>query len=208
MLFKRHLTVTVIRLKTMGKLAYVPLLVIFIFLPLVFLLSYVLGRFEISIVIAMSKIILPIFSSWWILFILREFVESEGNEILYVYSEKSQCISVLLVTLFYLCCESAMMMLCMIFYPEIFLDYIHVTLLCVFYAGFSYFFVFLTKSIAITFIPLLVGAAMPFINKNFIGFNDSITLNDIFLYYVPVGVVGLVFFLIGHLLNKKFLKYN
>lgn len=212
MLFKKYLDVAMINFKTMGKLAFVPFFVIFGFIPFVFIVSYLVGNFTVDVITALPKLLLPMFSGWWILLFLREFIESDGNELLYVYSGKSQCTSVATLLIIYLLCESLLMGVCMIFYPQIFIDYIHLTLMCLLYGGFSYFFIFLTKSAAISFIPLLVGTILPFVSHDAIiftiGFSSDFGWQKIFTYYLPIGLMGIVFFLLGYLLNKKFLKFN
>lgn len=210
MLLKKHINVAFIQLKTTGKMFFVPIVCLFVVLPFIYFLSYrttgVDGLHTSTTVI--GNIIVPLFSSWWILMVLREYIESGGNEVLFVYDNKSQAFSVVLIWIFYVLCTGIHYLLLSVKLPTAGLDFIHVSLISGLYVGFTYFFVYLTKSISISFIPLLVYSVICFSNPEIIGFTSVISFAEIASKYLPQFLLGIVFFFLGHLLNKKFLKFN
>lgn len=210
MLFKKYLSITFIQLKTMGKLFYIPLICLFVVLPVIYILSYhaegVDGIATSTIII--GQILVPLFSAWWVLMVLREYVESDGNEILFVYGQKSQAVSVVLLWLFYVICTGIQYAFLSVKLPSAGLDFIHASLVSGLYVGFTYFFVYLTKSIAISFIPLLLYSVFCFMNPEIIGFTSSISWFEIASKYLPQFLLGIFFFFLGHMFNKKFLRFN
>lgn len=82
-----------------------------------------------------------------ILFVLREYVEGEGNELLYVNRYKLKFFDILALFVFYLLCVGVLYLLFSIFVPHMYLEYIRIFCVCVFYFGFVYFFYFYNKEL-------------------------------------------------------------
>lgn len=94
-----------------------------------------------------TQYLIPMFSVWWILFVLREYVEGEGNELLYVNRYKLKFFDILALFVFYLLCVGVLYLLFSIFVPHMYLEYIRIFCVCVFYFGFVYFFYFYNKEL-------------------------------------------------------------
>lgn len=211
MLLKKHLALTFIRLRTTGKAGFVPLIVLFIVLPAILVINYLSMRDveALSSVMEVTQdILVPLLSLWWVLMVLREYIESDGNEILYVYAGKTQAGTVVILLVLYLVCAAVLMFGCALIYPLMVLEFFEVALNCILYVGVSYFLVFLTRSVAITFIPPLLYTGLIFVDVSLIGFGPEITWTWILTSCVPRGLLGVVFFLFGWVLNRKYLRYN
>lgn len=211
MLFKKHLALTFIRLKTTGKARFVPLIGLFIVLPAILVMNY-LSLHEVdtlaSVMEVTQDILVPLLSIWWVLMVLREYIESDGNELLYVYAGKTQAGTVVTLLVLYLVCAAFLMFGCALVHPFMLLEFFEVALNCILYVGVSYFLVFLTRSVALTFIPPLLYTGLIFVDINLIGFGPEITWTSILTNCVPRGLLGVVFFLLGWVLNRKHLRYN
>lgn len=211
MLLKKHLALTFIRLKTTGKAGFVPLIGLFIVLPAILVMNYLSmhGVADLaSVMEVIADILVPLLSIWWVLMVLREYIESDGNEILYVYAGKTQAGTVVTLLLLYLVCAAVLMFGCALIHPFMALEFFEVALNCILYVGVSYFIVFLTHSVAITFIPPLLYTGLIFVDVGLIGFGPEITWTWILTNCVPRGLLGAVFFLLGWVLNRKYLRYN
>lgn len=211
MLFKRHMTLTFIELKATGKAEFVPPVGLFIVLPAIFVMNYLSMRDVLALASVMeviADILVPLLSVWWVLMVLREYIESDGNEILYVYAGKTQVGTVVTLLALYIVCAAVLMFGCALIYPLMALEFFEVALNCILYVGVSYFLVFLTRSVAITFIPPLLYTGMIFVDVSLIGFGPEITWTWILTSCVPRGLLGAVFFLLGWMLNRKHLRYN
>ncbi len=102
------------RLRKKKAAAVLPLLVLYLFLPGIILLFYFHYNEEPEvfqrIVLQQLHVWIPLFSVWWILLLFHDFVDCEGNELLYLYHMpldflRSLCLSFVLysvaVTLFF-----------------------------------------------------------------------------------------------------------
>lgn len=208
MLFKKNLDTLLIRFKTMGKMAFVPLIVLFIILPVIFINSYMIDMMQDAVIMMLTSIFVPILSVWWVLMFLKEFIESDGNEVLFVYGKKSQLSSVIILSVLYMVCVCVLLCVCGIFFPTLFLWLLCLLMTCVLNVGLAYFLAFLTRSIAITFVPILFIAALPFINRSLLLFDGGLSWEKVLIFYLPQALVGVLFMFLGHLLNKKKLKFN
>jgi len=82
---------TLQRLRKKKAAAMLPLVVLYLFLPGIILLFHFHYREEPEvfqrIVLQQLHVWIPLFSGWWILLLFHDFVDCEGNELLYLYPQ-------------------------------------------------------------------------------------------------------------------------
>lgn len=198
---------------------FIPIAVADIFLPFICLISYMSEQTRplfAQTVMQFSLIIIPVCSIWWVVFINRDYIEGLGNELLFVCKNKIKTLDTFIAFLlffagsilqfaFYICADSD-------------LKYEPIKLFCIsfFFYCFVQLLTYLTKSIAITLLMVLVYTiGNPLIAYNidarfFPVFYDILPLTSELLVEkcVPFLIVGMVMLLISVWLNKKKLKFN
>ena len=86
---------------------FIPLFILYVFLPILSVgIVYMSGSIENSYFLIFREVekYIPILSLWWITFIFKEYIEGDGNEILYCIDEsgKVKVFQILLIFIWYI----------------------------------------------------------------------------------------------------------
>ncbi|MBO1679194.1 hypothetical protein [Bittarella massiliensis (ex Durand et al. 2017)] len=152
--------------KNLKTLFWVPLVFLFVVMPVciggIFNASAEYEREAILQTLIFMQQIIPIFSTWWIVFILREYIDGDGAEILYTYEGiYTSKLKVVLLTLgVYLVCAATDYLLLWFLYPtqgELFLlDYLKTAFICFFLNGGTYFLMYFLRSTVVGIVSSIV----------------------------------------------------
>lgn len=77
--------------KSMGLSYLIPIIAIFVYIPVMLYLFYLNGNNDIDYakysIYALLQQVIPFFSIWWLIFSLREYIEGKSSELLKVYKK-------------------------------------------------------------------------------------------------------------------------
>ena len=211
-----HLKRMVYHLKSIGVLFFIPLAIVDIIIPTLNYLEYTkygVGEYLYINILQYSQWFIPFFSVWWIIFVLREYIESDGNEVLYVHSDRSKLPDVLFLFIAYVLNIAILFSIYTVLLPHMKYEFYKILSICVFYLGMVYFLSFLTKSTTITLMAALLYAlaSITFISNESV-FPFYYTLKQVtpsiyFATCFPLALTGLVLIFVGTILNKKALRF-
>lgn len=217
---KKHMKLYTIRvyyhLKSIGLLFFVPLIFIDILIPLLNVLEYSkygVGEELYINILQYSQWFMPLFSVWWIIFVLREYLESDGNELLYVHSNRCKLNDVLCIFFVYILNIAIIFTIYTALFPNMKYEFIKILSISILYLGIVYSFAYFTKSITITLMAILLYTLASIIfSANILVFPLYFTLKRItpslyFDSYFPLAITGILLLVIGVVLNKKALKF-
>lgn len=211
-------------LKSLGKLKLVPLIIIYILTPFMCYLNCradlnvdkeaALRSFQIQF-ITMEQSFLFFFSVWWIIFILRDYIEADGNELLYVNKSRNKMIDLLYPYIFYLANVFILCTIVSLINGDLRYEFIRIVSISIFYVGMTYMVVYLTRSITIT---LMVNLVYTLVNISKEGAdiifpyyydvnNKPLTYGAYMSVCLPLLIVGIFMLIVGTILNKKMLKF-
>lgn len=205
-------------LRSIHRLAIVPFIALNVVLVAVNLMSYVRYgsgyRLEEDIR-KYAMVFMPMFSNWWSIFTLREYIEADGNEILFIQSNKIKYSDILILFLLYLLNVSVFLLTYTLLYPQLKLMSIWMIITCWFIFSLTYFLVFFSKSITVT---LMCSILYNIINIGFLwkeptfllyGSAEGYAFMPEFTHvYFPMLIVGILATIAGIILNYRFTKYN
>lgn len=195
---------------------FIPLFILYVFLPILSVgIVYMSGSIENSYFLIFREVekYIPILSSWWITFIFKEYIEGDGNEILYCVDEsgKVKVFQILLILIWYIIHISILFLGYSIFLDNVFLEFLKTVIQCLFFTSLLYMLIYTLKSTTISFMILLIYELFAiFINSeiaNYISIfenGEKIILKTITTKYLLVLLVSLVFLMIGIYKNKRF----
>ena len=217
---KGHLSRMAFRLyyyfKSIGILFWIPLLLVDVLLPGLYIWQYLSNGAEDRLRITMlsvNQMLIPLFSAWWPLFILREYVESDGNELLYVYGRRCKLGDILLVYSLYAADVGLLFILYAKWFPEMAFEYIRLMSVGIFYVGMVYFLLYLTKSITPALLTILFytfGSIIGYREKPIFPLYyqpKTLTLPVYCRYYLPLCILGGALLAVGAYFNKRRMKF-
>lgn len=224
MLIKRNITLAFQRLyfhlKNLHWNLLVPLLIADVFLPFICLITYMSERARTDFsqtVMSFSLIIIPFCSVWWAIFINRDYIEGQGNELLFVCKNKIKTLDTFIPFLLFF----SVSIIQFAFYAKVdeALKYEPIKLLCICFFCYCLvqFMVFFTKSISITLLIILcyiianpivsvIANGALFFPFYYVG--QPMTKALFISLYSPLAAVGCVLLFVSIILNKKQLKFN
>lgn len=197
---------------------FIPLLILYLLIPIDNILNvktYGLDAAESLIMITAQRLI-PIISVWWIFCVLKEYIEGDGIELLYVYDNmkkiKTKMIDVLLIFVWYALHVCILFMIYSFFFPNILCGYVIVMIESFVLTGAFYFLIYTFKSTSISLMFILVYYFMSaFFSKNTVfelinifSVDQPLTLYLLVNKYIFVFAIGIMFFMIGYWMNRKF----
>ncbi len=198
---------------------FIPIVIADIFLPFICFISYMSEKtrplFAMT-VMQFSLIIIPVCSIWWVIFINRDYIEGLGNELLFVCRNKIKTMDTFIVFILFF----AVSIIQFAFYiqADSSLKYEPIKLFCVclFLYCFVQFLTYLTKSIPITLLMVLVYMiGNPMIAYSIDGvvfpiFYDitPLTMESAKASIIPMVLTGVVLLLISVYFNKRRLRFN
>lgn len=89
LLFER----SIFHLKSLKIIFWIPLVILNVFLPIMNYLQYKTSGFGELLylnIIQYAQMFIPFCSVWWVIFIARQYVETDGNELYFVTKAKSK----------------------------------------------------------------------------------------------------------------------
>lgn len=209
-----------LHLKGMGILFWIPLVAVHGLIPLISLMNYKKNGASPEFagdIVSFSQLLIPMFSCWWTIFLLREYVECDGNELLYVCRTKVKFIDILCPFFLYFLTVILQFSVYISLVPMLKNELVRLLCLCVFYFGLAYFLMFLTKSTAVVVMSVLTYTVVNYIAKAVtmeatffpLYFDPRATSRETYLFVcLPMAVCGIALLCGGVLLNKFGKKYN
>ena len=215
---KNFITSVHLHLKSIRFLAFVPFIAVNIIYPLLVYNAYLAFGIDsplfLSAIISNACAVFPFFSVWAVIFVLREYAESDGNELLYAIKHKCKLgLSAAVFAVFmingllwfagFACCVNS----------HLIYDFITVACACFMFFGFTYFLIYLTSSVVLTLMADLFyafGVIISNFGYSFIFFISGDLLNrKIFMEIcLPQLIAGTVFIVSGIVLNKKYVRFK
>ncbi len=220
MRFEKHIALSfnrlIYHLKSIGLLFFIPLVIIDILIPILNIMEYSkygIGEELYIHILQYSQWFFPFFSVWWVLFVLREYIESDGNELLYVHADRCKLKDILCLFILYIINITILYFIYDALFPDMKYEFLKILSVCIFYLGITYFFTYLTKSITITLLILILFTlANITYGSNIMIFPlyytlDKITVSLYINSYLPLMLTGLILLFVGVVLNKRWLKF-
>lgn len=204
-------------LKNAGAVRFVPLVLFNVLYPLLLCSMHFNGTEPDMIevyLLRMSQMMFPFFSVWDVIFVLREYNESEGNEVLFVNKKVSARTICAVIFCAMLLNVSIMMAASCLLLPDFVFEFVRIIPACVFFFGLCSFIVAVSKSAAIS----ILGGALYLIANYMLCINREVPLfymssglvssELIFKSCLPLFVLGIVLAVAGNVMNKKRIDYN
>lgn len=207
-----RLTSIKILFKGMRYTKNIPLIFMYIIIPIINLSAKNnIQTLQENIIMTVTLIypILPIILQ---ITILKEFVEGQGNELLYI-SKRVKIFEMSSIFIRYI----IYMIIPFLIYTKIigentYVLFIKTLILVFFYMGLTYFLVYITKSIVIVFIPVIfltLNNISTFSNifNSFVYYDIMLTKETMIKDNLIFIILGSVFWIVGYIFNKKLCKY-
>ncbi|MEA4825948.1 MAG: ABC transporter permease [Clostridium sp.] len=203
-------------LKNLNIYYFVPLIVLYVFIPILNI-----GMINMSknienaytIIFREAEKYIPITSLWWITFIFKEYIEGDGNELLYCIEDsgKVKVHHIVLIFTWYIMHVSILFLVYSLFWDNVFLEFIKTVIQCFFFTSLLYLLIYTLKSTTISFMLLLIyellATFMNFKCINYISIFENgmkVSLETIITKYSIFLLLGILFLIIGIYKNKRF----
>ncbi len=222
MRFKRYvvnlLTRTALHIKNLKGLLLFPLFTLNFLIP--FLNYLVYKQYGVSDklytnFLEYSQWLMPLCAVWCPLFVLRDYLESDGNELLYVNPHSNKFADVFLLFFLSLLNITAIFVVYSMLIPNMSYEYIKLISICVFYFGLVYGISFLTKSTTITTLIVVMYTLLNIcFQKNsktvlFVYFSTEHISRKLFISdYLPLLLLGILLVAIGVFINVKKFRFH
>lgn len=151
----------------------------------------------------------PVLCVWWAIFVMREYVESDGAEVLYVCHARHKIWDAMALFLLFLIDISILYAVYIHFFSEMWRSFCMILCVCVFIFGLSFVLIFLTKSVSITLMIILlyVIVSILFVEERnifpFFSANSIAAPKLLKGFYLPLGASGLILSAGGIILNRR-----
>ncbi|MCR4925168.1 MAG: hypothetical protein K5917_02645 [Clostridiales bacterium] len=203
-------------LKSTGLSFFVPLIMVDAVLPLILYFDVkkfgLKQGFEFSL--AFFMLCIPFMSVWWLILSLRDFVESDGCEIVYVNQDKNKLLDSIAIFLIYIVDVLILFLVIRHWYPPtvypIFPQMYKIMLTSVFYFGVTYFVMFVVRN---TTAALMVSILYTIVNVVICSFKSKIIpflyyytdggIMTFYLTYVPLAALGVALVFLACIINSK-----
>lgn len=202
-------------LRSIKFMFWLPVLVLNVFIPIINYIDYKkyastlpLKEFE-GILQYYIFLLVPFLCVWWVIFILREYVETDGCEILYVCRARNKFPEVFVAFALFMADVSLLYIGYMKIVPDMKYSYFAILCTCMFVFGITYFLMFATKMTAISLMVNLIYviAGKMFVKQKMIFplyFSPNpIREKQVLEFYLPLALVGCLFVFFGYLCNRK-----
>lgn len=197
-----------LQLRGVGKWYFVPVVVLYILLPILIFADYCTSRDAIknieSTFATQCLFFMPVLSVWWVFLVMKEYIEGEGREVLYLNGH-SKLMEVVMLYIYYVIHLIPFFWIASFFIPEIAIGlFFQMTLASFFYCGLGYLLLYLIKNIAIAFLPLMCYSMYGSSTGIKVAFlNHASYWVDPAKYAMEIVIAGCICFLAGAYLNKK-----
>lgn len=151
----------------------------------------------------------PVLCVWWVIFALREYVEPDGTEALYVCPARNKLWDALALFLLFFADIGLVYAVYIHLFPEMRRSFCMILCVCVFVFGLSFFLMYATKSVSVTLMAVLlyVVVSVLFIeDKNIFPFfasNYIATAKLLKSFYLPLACGGILLSAGGMVLNQR-----
>lgn len=221
MRFKKYIKSSAVRiflhLKNLGISFFVPLIIMDVVIPILNYLVYAhygIGDRLYTSILQYSLWFMPLASVWWPIFTMRDYIEGDGSELLYVNQNSSRLldtaylfiISLLNILIIFAVYTRSM--------PHMKYEFLRVLCVCILYFGIVYAVGFLTKSTTLTILlSVLYALVSLYLEKgkdtNILIYVSTETLTEkVFVSdYLPLAAIGLGLAILGVFLNRRKLDF-
>lgn len=207
-------------LKSIRWFALVPLAVIWVVLPFInwYMISRFPPEFTLANTLSQAQIFMPIMAAFPVIFVLRAYIENDGHEVLYIFSnvKRTGFLTILCVYVLYVLVLAPVFIWYFSIYGPLWYELFRTLVQAFFFASFSYALVYLVRSTLISFMgTILVGSVMLFAaqdgNGGFLSkFGLFAAITDLnpqpyepAKYLVVLGV-SILLFVAGIILNRRY----
>lgn len=207
-------------LKNLKIFFFIPVFVVIVYFPIASF--YLYDAFNDSLNLFFINIhqrfflFFPLFSVWWTIFVLKEFMDAQGNELLYIYNKPKHIMKIqLLICLLYSLNVAAYMLVFNFIFSNHFFIMIQLLICSFTMCSFAFFVSLLFNSTGIAL--LLSVTYCIFLNLfdldnvlSFISiFPNTFEINmESLIHIVCVFLVGIIFNASGYLISKFKKLYN
>ncbi|MFR7675599.1 MAG: hypothetical protein ACLU3D_00555 [Acutalibacteraceae bacterium] len=216
MRFKKDLILVaqrcLLHIKSMGLLFYMPILVSALASPLFIWFSYRANGNSSTFLldtIQITQLLFPFFSAWWPLLLLREYVGGKGRELLYVNCCRARFVDLLVFWLIYVCILTIVYGALASINHLFWMEYLKMMCICISFAGAAYCLAYLFLSLpAVAMILLLYTFSSIAFYRDRLVFPlyyslELVDWRSFYAVYFPMAGCGIMFWLLGILLNLK-----
>ncbi len=204
---------TFLHLKSIGVLVYIPLIIINVILPLLTYLVYrqygISSRLEISIQ-EYSQWLLPLACVWWPMFVMKEYIEGDGRELLYINKTSNRFLDLFLLFIISILNVALIFLVYTSLIPYMKYEYIRILIICFLYFSIVYTIGFTTNSSAFTVLSVILYTLVNVYygreqNKNILIYlsTQRLTMKSFISNYLPLLIMGIVLLIFCIIFNKK-----
>lgn len=208
-----YLTRLFYHLKNIGGLSRVPMFVFIFLIPILNYMQYTrsgVGEELYLNIIRYGQWLMPLFSVWNVIFVLRESVESEGYELFYMTRHHLKKIDILGIFGMSFTFITLLFIVYGFIFPNMWFEYIRILSISFLFLNLVYGVTYLFKSITPTIMILIlyVFGTIVVVDRYpvFLLFYtlEAMTWQLFRDYYLILVLVGCLFFLVGHYTSKKY----
>ena len=217
MQYKKYLKQNYFLLKSAGVSIFIPLVIIYIFLPFLNYSSYLkygIGATLYNNIITYSQVFIPFFSTWWSILTLKEFVEGQGNEVLFVNTKRTHifvCIN--FITFVFVLVPLYIVYFCL--FDNMKLEFIKILIECILFNSISFAIMSFFRSVAISLtLPVIYtmysffrGYSSQGIDLSFISLNEA-TYEQLIDKYIPILLVSILLFVVTYRATPRTKSYQ
>lgn len=212
-----HIKQFYLSMKNLGFYYFVPIIFLFIVMPYLSIAEikeYGIDNAYLGIAVKLEMYI-PLLQSWWIVFSMKEYIEGDGNEILYTYEKNKLAKSsyIMAICLYYILHVGVLYFAYSFVFEDMLVEYAKTVIQCMFFASSTYMLIYLLKS---TTFPLMIV----FIYNIFMIFTQEGLLKILCIYtqgyrmnlfifkekFILVLIASFVFLVVGIIMNKRFYR--
>ena len=200
--------------KTIGRIRFVPYFVINLYLTFMVISLYVNQRDSFLAqeqVINQVEAFLPFFSVWNVTFIIKEYIESEGREVLYTMKKRKMMFVILLYESVWIINSIIMLLIYSIFFSVLRIYIVKLLFTTVFILGLICFLSFLFKSTAPALLVSLVYLIYNVFSRgkecNFLLYTTITPEDNMILSSLPLFVIGILLIISAQIIIKRFTHY-
>ena len=203
-------------LKNIGHLSFVPIVLVNIIIPVLTYFAYNKYGFANEFyqhISELTQIFIPFSSIWCPILILKEFIDSNGNEILLMGKKKKSSLIIAMIFLFFCCNVTILYIVFHFAFSLSFIELLKILLVSMFYLGTMVLCANITQNTSITILLLVLYTLSNFIFYKFQGifpfYYTNVETTEIIILRnsLPLALIGILEFITGTCMKIK-LKNN
>lgn len=217
MQYKKYLKQNYFLLKSAGVSIFIPLVIIYIFLPFLNYSSYLkygIGTTLYNNIITYSQVFIPFFSTWWSILTLKEFIEGQGNEVLFVNTKRTHLFVFINFIIFvFMLIPLYIVYFCL--FDNMKLEFIKILIECVLFNSISFAIISFFRSVTISLtLPVIYtmysffrGYSSQGIDLSFVSLNEA-TYEQLTDKYIPILLVSIILFEVTRRTSSRTTRYQ